>query len=204
VFATQYLEHTRVSEGVAADVDALWTWHSLEELEHKSVCFDLFQAIGGSYAERTFAMGVAVPLVFILVLTGQADLIRRDPGALSARELATTLRYFVSRTGVFPRAARAIARYFHPDFHPWQEDTKELTATNRPRYQGFALQRTIVAWANFSEPFLHRVIGFAADERDPPPHACPVLPLGHHRLRRDAPAAPTSNGSPKERRHNRA
>jgi len=141
VFATQYLEQTRVSRGVADDVDAMWTWHALEELEHKAVCFDLFQAVGGSYSLRVGAMGLAVPLVFTLVLAGQADLIRRDVGMPSVGELVSTWRYFASRRGIFPQAARAIASYFHPDFHPWQEDTSALTEANHPRYQSFSVAR---------------------------------------------------------------
>ncbi len=33
-------------------VRTLWTWHCLEELEHKAVAFDLHEHVGGSHTER--------------------------------------------------------------------------------------------------------------------------------------------------------
>jgi predicted metal-dependent hydrolase len=38
----------------------LWQWHSLEELEHKSVAFDVYNQIGGSYKMRIRVMRFAM------------------------------------------------------------------------------------------------------------------------------------------------
>ena len=34
----------------------LWTWHALEEIEHKAVAFDVYVAVGGGYTRRVLAM----------------------------------------------------------------------------------------------------------------------------------------------------
>lgn len=34
----------------------LWMWHAIEENEHKSVAYDVYQAIGGGYWLRTSTM----------------------------------------------------------------------------------------------------------------------------------------------------
>ena len=35
---------------------AFWRWHAAEELEHKSIPFDIYQAVGGNYVERIAIM----------------------------------------------------------------------------------------------------------------------------------------------------
>ena len=37
-------------------VRALWVWHALEEVEHKSVAFDVYRAAGGGYIRRVALM----------------------------------------------------------------------------------------------------------------------------------------------------
>ena len=43
----------------------VWTWHALEEIEHKSVAFDVYEAVGGGYLQRAVAM-VWATLVFAI------------------------------------------------------------------------------------------------------------------------------------------
>ena len=45
----------------------LWMWHALEEIEHKAVVFDVYQAVGGGYLRRAIAM-VWVTIFFALTL----------------------------------------------------------------------------------------------------------------------------------------
>jgi predicted metal-dependent hydrolase len=44
---------------------SLWIWHALEEIEHKSVAFDVYRAVGGGYLRRVLAM-VWVTIIFAL------------------------------------------------------------------------------------------------------------------------------------------
>ena len=42
-------------------------WHALEEIEHKGVAFDVYEAVGGGYLRRALAM-VWVTILFALTL----------------------------------------------------------------------------------------------------------------------------------------
>ena len=45
----------------------LWMWHALEEIEHKGVAFDVYEAVGGGYLRRALAM-LWVTVLFALTL----------------------------------------------------------------------------------------------------------------------------------------
>ena len=45
----------------------LWMYHALEEIEHKGVAFDVYEAMGGGYLRRAIAM-IWVTIVFALSL----------------------------------------------------------------------------------------------------------------------------------------
>jgi predicted metal-dependent hydrolase len=105
------------------------TWHALEESEHKAVAFDVYKAMGGGELMRIFVM-VLTDLLFILetsimgVISMAMDRdARRHPVKL-ARSLARLPRSpFVSL-----RAARMLAQYHRPGFHPNDRDTRQLIA----------------------------------------------------------------------------
>jgi len=42
-------------------------WHALEEIEHKGVAFDVYEAVGGGYLRRALAM-LWVTVLFALTL----------------------------------------------------------------------------------------------------------------------------------------
>ncbi len=121
-------EEARQAVGQPGARDIL-TWHALEESEHKAVAFDVYKAVGGSETMR-IAIMVLTDLLFILETSvmGVVSIAmdrdaRRHPVKL-ARSLARLPRSpFVSL-----RAARILAQYHRPGFHPNDRDTKQLIA----------------------------------------------------------------------------
>ncbi|MEV8532322.1 metal-dependent hydrolase [Streptomyces sp. NPDC051211] len=106
----------------------LLRWHGAEEVEHRSVAFDMYQHCGGSglprYARRIEGMLVTAPVLAWLWATGAAYLIRNDP------QLAGRMRYSLREhnravaKGLLPgwrELGMAIPRYFRRSYHPSQE-----------------------------------------------------------------------------------
>ncbi|KOG30233.1 metal-dependent hydrolase, partial [Streptomyces resistomycificus] len=67
----------------------LLRWHGAEEVEHRSVAFDMYQHCGGTgtprYARRVAGMAVTAPVMLYLWVWGTAYLMRHDPQLTGSR-----------------------------------------------------------------------------------------------------------------------
>lgn len=102
------------------------TWHLLEELEHKSVAFDLYQEQVGSYWLR-----VATFWLFNITVAPLGALsvrkIMRTPGYKQEAKAEKEGRAFwFGREGYFTTLRRKLLSYLKKDFHPDKKDTSEL------------------------------------------------------------------------------
>jgi len=128
IMANAMLEDPDVMAGVDPRVRPLWIWHAIEETEHKSVAFDVFQHVGGSYRVRAFTM-LYVTREFV---GNQArfhrQLMKADGQMGNVRSWARGLHKYWGPRGIFTRLVPAYLDYFRPDFHPWQHDNRALIA----------------------------------------------------------------------------
>jgi predicted metal-dependent hydrolase len=104
----------------------LLRWHGAEEVEHRSVAFDLFEHLSGSYTRRLVAMVQVVTVLSLLWVDGTRFFLRHDPD----RPPKATWRGFVraGQRGRLPTAAtmiRAVPTYLRRDFHPSTEGSTE-------------------------------------------------------------------------------
>lgn len=103
----------------------LLNWHAMEELEHKSVAFDVYRYVGGPEWIRIGVMAVmytlTIPLVTVTVLLSIAT----DPsGWRPIRVLRQT--YGIFRGPLVKGLMRDLRRYMVPGFHPDDVDTAAL------------------------------------------------------------------------------
>lgn len=104
----------------------LLNWHALEELEHKSVAFDVYRAVGGTEPMRIGVMAAILTLTAPFTLGSLAIALARDPEA--RRDPVERIReaHKLFRGPVFKGLLSDLAQYMRPGFHPDDIDTSAL------------------------------------------------------------------------------
>ena len=118
-------------DGVGADpvlLDLL-RWHGAEEVEHRSVAFDLYRHLGGGYVSRYYLSSIVVPLVLGLWVDGAAHIMNQDPRyageKFSVWKPKVWLRWAKeSKGGHLPHPVWLILQQL-PYFSPWYDPVKE-------------------------------------------------------------------------------
>lgn len=108
------------------EVRNLLNWHAFEELEHKSVAFDLYRAVGGTEAMRILTMATLVALTLPLTAVSLTVSLSRDK---DARRYPLTLvreAFDLFRGPVFRGLGRELVLYLRPGFHPDDIDSRAL------------------------------------------------------------------------------
>lgn len=128
---------TSLLEGADKDVGDLLRWHAAEEIEHKSVAFDVLEAAGIPYTSRMLGFTLATlglfgwwALATGMLLEQERGLQAQEAGAPGGqaprgRQAAQLLRGLVDH-GVAQALLRSVGEYLRPDFHPDQRDNYEL------------------------------------------------------------------------------
>jgi hypothetical protein len=100
----------------------LLRWHGAEEVEHRSVAFDVYQHVSGNYLRRLVSMLFTVIGLTIGFAVGGMLLLKAD----TTTRQRFTLRAFrrASRAGHLPSysmALHAVPTYLRRDYHPSRE-----------------------------------------------------------------------------------
>ena len=116
------------AEFATPEIETLFTWHALEETEHKSVAYDVYQHVCGNDAIRIGVMGMTHLIFFFVMVTSVLASVALDRDARSPGRLLRSL-WNLRHHPFFQRdVIRRLADYNRRDFHPDDHDTEELLA----------------------------------------------------------------------------
>ncbi|GAA3310716.1 hypothetical protein GCM10020219_017010 [Nonomuraea dietziae] len=99
----------------------LLRWHGAEEVEHRSVAFDLYTHLDGSYARRARTMALTGAVLLFLLRRGAGFLLANDPivdGRMTARWTHFLRRSREGRVPTLRSLLMAAPRYLRPGFPP--------------------------------------------------------------------------------------
>ncbi len=107
-------------------MQALWQWHAAEELEHKSVAFDVYRAVGGTEKIRKRAMRQSTFFLLVDVMMGLVHMLRKDKKLWNLRLWTEGWKFLFFKGGILRRVWPAYKEYYRDGFHPWDRDTRPL------------------------------------------------------------------------------
>lgn len=111
----------------------LWMWHALEENEHKTVAFDVYEQVGGGYLTRVSTMLIGTLVFAVVVGSGHIRLLKADGQLTNWKANWRGLKFLWGWKGLFPRLGRQYFDFYRPGFHPSDHDTVELLEEWRQR-----------------------------------------------------------------------
>lgn len=134
--AEQWLTNDEFRNSADPEMLKLWSWHALEELEHKSVAYDVFDQAGGTLTERRLALAMVVAFMAPPILASWLVLLAREGQLANRRENVRGLRLLLGREGFITKVLRHMPEYLKEGFHPSWQQTQALEDTWRERLFG--------------------------------------------------------------------
>lgn len=126
ILAHRLLSDPALLDSIDASVRELWTWHAIEETEHKGVAFDLYQDVSGDYAMRVQIFLSATLALASYTSTYTMAFLKRDRLHRRPLVLAKGLWKLFGVNGLLLPVIPEYLQYLRPDFHPWQHDNSAL------------------------------------------------------------------------------
>jgi predicted metal-dependent hydrolase len=111
------------------EVRSMLLWHALEESEHKSVAFDVFQTAVGNEKLRVRAMRVTTCTFLFFVAMHTIHSLLRDRATYHPVRLAKSIAALRHSPFVEKDVIAKLRAYNKPGFHPDDNDNTELIAT---------------------------------------------------------------------------
>ncbi len=115
-------------------IRALLHWHAAEEIEHRSVAFDVLNEVAPGYGLRMAGLAMATVCLAGFWIMATSMLLASDPDATVERIIKDFRLARQARLSRDPNAKgttqavflRGIREYMRPDFHPSQSDIDHL------------------------------------------------------------------------------
>ena len=126
IVAEYVLTHPKQLEGMHPSIKYMMIWHAIEEIEHKSVAFDVYMATGGQRKTLLRIMR-AIAVLFPTLTMGRTIYLlwaaRRMPSWAQTKEAWGML---FGEDGMFTSIKEPFKDFYRDDFHPEDHDNREL------------------------------------------------------------------------------
>jgi len=123
----------------------LFNWHFAEEIEHKSVAFEVYEDLYGSYLLRIMGAFLVIPLFYMINTGGTLYLLWQDKRLFRLNTWRDYYR-FLFKEGALAHTLRNIFAYLKPGFNPSQNNDYALAenffsdAENSKHFKEFTVQ----------------------------------------------------------------
>jgi len=135
IAADLFLRNPKWFKDVPPAHSAIWRWHCIEEIEHKSVAFDVFEETNGRYFIRIIGM-LMMSLFFILLYVKPIwFMMKQDKKHKDIHFYRRSFQYYWGTDGLFRALAKPYWDYFKPSFHPSKHQNDDLIVNWKAYFQ---------------------------------------------------------------------
>lgn len=146
------LSDSRWSKNMAPEIAAMMRWHSIEEIEHKSVVFDVYQHLKGGYIVRILSMLLMMLTFFTIYFKPFFKMAKNDGKLMQASFYRRLFQFYWGKSGWCRKLFWPLMAYFKPSFHPCQQKTEILIEPWLKYFKNHTLDEIAIALRNHNPP----------------------------------------------------
>lgn len=126
IMAEAVLNNEHIYQGMDPTFKSLMRWHAIEEVEHKSVAFDLYMATVGDRKLLHRVQRIATRLFAWRINRYTLKLIWWSKKLPSWREIVGYYQFIYGKNGLYALIKEDYEAFFKDDFHPWNIQNQHL------------------------------------------------------------------------------
>mgnify|MGYP000038257013 CR=1 FL=1 len=135
------LENPEVLNQAPKTFRQMMLWHSVEEIEHKAVAFDVYRQQVNNEWMRRRVMVVAMMSLFSRITMFQIRILWQTKHMPSISEWLGATRFFWGKKGILRANFQGLKKFFQRDFHPNDIDQSALIDGWEERFPEVAAQQ---------------------------------------------------------------
>lgn len=136
IMAKSFMDHPEFFDRMHPTMAKVWAWHAIEEVEHKSVAFDVFKDAVNDEGLRRKAM-LEVTFFFTLINALRTLYLMKQGGELlSVKAWWRGMNLMWVSPGVFRKIIPDYLDFYRRDFHPSQHANSRFAEKIRQRFLG--------------------------------------------------------------------
>ena len=136
--AEYILENPKILEAIPDSFRQMLLWHAVEEIEHKSVAFDVFRLQVNNEWMRRRVMVIAMISLFFRISYFQIRMLIKLKHLPSWQEWKQATRFFWGKTGILRVNVQGLKKFFRKGFHPSDIDQEHLIKNWQERFPDIA------------------------------------------------------------------
>ena len=126
VLAEKGLTAERVLDGMPEEMAQMLDWHAAEEIEHKSVAFDVLKEVDDDTMLRMAGMLIGTLGLWIYGAIGTVHFLSKDNNINFFKLLTDSAKVGIFGAVVLPDLIKEVIEYTQSDFHPDDNDNYHL------------------------------------------------------------------------------
>ncbi len=134
------LDNPDVLENSPKVFQQMMLWHSVEEIEHKSVAFDVFRSQVDDEAMRRRVMVIAIISIFSRIAYFQVRMLMKTKHLPRWKEWKEAAQFFWGKKGILRANMQGVKKFFKRGFHPSDIDQSALIENWEERFPDVAAQ----------------------------------------------------------------